>query len=368
MSKKIMIPILLTLLGSLLTGSTAMAHEDQPPQRPKRGRRSFGQVTSVGDDRFTIQDRRENEHTLLVNEDTRFRSKDREDRTFEDLQTGQWVAGESSYNSQGELVARLVITLPEDFNPSQRLGRGVRGHVSYVDSAADTFKLKTLSGEELTFLVDGKTIYRGGVQSLGDLEQGMIATVGALEQNDGTLLAVALLARFQLVKKAGTVVAVDPTTSTFELHTRRGEDLTYVVDENTRYRSRNGYVQSLTDLQPEMIAIVVAKEQPGDDSNLAVMVAAGSTEQITIDLRMRGRIILVNEDYFILEARDGEQNIFRVTEETRFRSRGGIVQGLEDLETGMIVFVGARKLDDSEAGLIGQYQAQVVWVVRLPRP
>ncbi len=368
MSKKIMIPILL-VLGSFLTGSTAMAQEDQPPQRPKHGRRSFGQVTSVGDDRFTIQDRRENEHTLLVNEDTRFRSKDGEERTFDDLQTGQWVAGVASYNPQGELVARLVITLPEDFDPSQRQGRRVRGHVSSVDSSADTFSLKTPSGEEQTVQVDGRTIYRGGVQSLSDLEPGMIATVGALEQDDGTLMAVAVLARFQLVKKAGTVGAVDPTAGTFDLHTRRGEDLTYVVNENTRYRSQNGSVQSLSDLQPEMFAVVVGKKQPGDESNVAMMVAAGSPGQLPkFDLRMRGQIILVGEDYFILEARDGEQNLFQVTEESRFSSRGGIVRGLEDLRIGMRAIVGARSLDDAGVGIIGQYQAQVVLVIRRPRP
>lgn len=367
MSKKIMIPILL-VLGSLLTGSTAMAQEDRPPQRPKRGRRSFGQVTIISDDWFTIRNRRENEHTLLVNEDTRFRSKDGEERTYDDLQTGQWVAGVASYNSLGELVARVVVTLEEDYDPSQRLGRRVRGRVSSVDSSADTFSLKTSLGEEQTFQVDGKTIYRGVVQSLSDIEPGMIATVGALEQDDGTLTAVAVLARFQLVKKAGTVVAVDPTDGTFDLHTRRGEDLTYVANENTRYRSQNGSVQSLSDLQPEMFAVVVGKKQPEDESYVAMMVAAGSPEKLPkFDLRMRGQIALVGEDYFILEARDGEQNLFHVTEESRFRSRGGIVRGLEDLRIGMIAIVGARSLDDAGVGIIGQYQAQVVLVIRHPR-
>ena len=49
------------------------------------------------------------------------------------------------------VVARLAIILPDDYDPSQRLGRRARGYMTAVDLKGGSFNLLTLSGEKLTF-------------------------------------------------------------------------------------------------------------------------------------------------------------------------------------------------------------------------
>jgi hypothetical protein len=73
----------------------------------------------------------------------------------------------------------------------------------------------------------------------------------------------------------GSVVAVDlaASTLTFEVQ-RTGEEITLLVDENTRFRSRGGLVEGLEDLQAGQPLLVVYRQQP-DGSYLALQVLAG---------------------------------------------------------------------------------------------
>ena len=279
MSKKLFVPFVLAILASLIFSSVALAQEAQPLQRPHGGRRGVGQVIDVGDNQFTVESREGVERVLLVDEKTRFHGVDGEERSFDDLETGQWVAGIVGYNDDHELVARLVIFLPDDFDPSQRLGRRAGGRITGVNVSESSFTLHTRSGEDLIFQVNENTHYRGAVEGLSDLQEGMVAAVGVLEQDDGTLLAVVMMARFPLVKHAGTVTSVDVSANTFGLNTRSGDDLTFSVDENTRFRSRDGSVQGLEDLQLDMVALVSAKKE-ANGSFKAVVVGAGTAEQL----------------------------------------------------------------------------------------
>ena len=157
------------------------------------------------------------------------------------------------------MVARMVLILPKDFDPSQRLGKRARGSVTGVDIEGSSFNLHTLRGEDLTLHVSEGTIYVGRVQSLQDLEEGMQAAIGAIQQEDGSLLALVVLARKPLIKHAGTITAVDASGETFTLDTRLGETQEITVDEYTRFRSKDGAIQGLEEVQPGMLAVVVAK-------------------------------------------------------------------------------------------------------------
>ena len=242
------------------------------------------------------------------------------------------------------------------------MGRRAGGRITGVNVSESSFTLHTRSGEDLIFQVNENTHYRGAVEGLSDLQEGMVAAVGAIEQDDGTLLAVVLMARFPLVKHAGTVTSVDVSANTFGLNTRSGDDLTFSVDENTRFRSRDGSVQGLEDLQLDMVALVSAKKE-ANGSFKAVVVGAGTAEQLPkFDFRTTGKVITKGKNSFTVETRNGDQYKFKVTDETHFRSRGDWLEDLGDLEIGMRVMVVSKELGN------GQYHAQLVLAGRPPQP
>ncbi|HSF83804.1 MAG TPA: DUF5666 domain-containing protein [Anaerolineales bacterium] len=193
-----------------------------------------------------------------MDENTRYLGIDVEGIEFEDLQIGDWVAGIVKPVPDVVPLARLIMLLPEDYDPSQRLGVRARGKVVGVDHAASTFSLETRAGSELTFVVNENTIFKGGVDNLADLHRGMLAAVAGVKQSDGSLLAHVVLARHPLLKLAGEAMSVDLESSSFLLDTRGGEELSIIVDENTRFRSREGEIEGLEDLQPSMV-VVIAK-------------------------------------------------------------------------------------------------------------
>ena len=109
MAKKLFVPFVLAVLASFLLSSVALAQGVQEQPRPHGGQRGIGQVIDIGDNQFSIESREGVERVTLVDEKTRFREVDGEERSFDDLETGQWVAGIVGYNDDHELVARLVI-------------------------------------------------------------------------------------------------------------------------------------------------------------------------------------------------------------------------------------------------------------------
>ena len=135
------------------------------------------------------------------------------------------------------------------------------------------------------------------------------------------------------------------------LETRQGETFTFDVDANTKFLSRDGSVDSLSDVAVGMIAVVSAK-QLEDGSYLAVRVAAH--ERPDVDLKVAGKVSAVDTNSFTVKARSGQLYTFQVDENTHFRSRHGKVNSLEDLKTGMVVGVGAQEMES------GQYLALAV--------
>lgn len=362
MTKKVAIPVIAATLIALLIGawafSDASAQGDSPLARLRRARGLLGQVTAVADNQFTLQTRQGETRDFLVDENTRFRSREQADLSLGDLEVGRWVEVFAPPAPDETPTARLVILLPEDFDPSKM--KGLRGLVESVNLAGSLFTLKNRQGEISSVTVDDQTVFRGQVENFSELQAGMAAFAVVETQEDGELLAKAVRAGFPIVRRVGEITAVDVAAGEFTLKTARtDEQLTFQVDENTRFRSKDDQIAGLEDLQPGMVAAVTARQQP--DGALALLVAAGEREDLPkFDLRLAGRVISIADDAFTVKGRDGQEHTFQVNAETRFRSPGDRVHSLEDLREGMIVIVGAQELSE------GQYLAQLVLVAKPP--
>lgn len=181
----------------------------------------------------------------------------------------------------------------------------------------------------------------------------------------------------QRLRVLGRITAVDPNESMFSLHTRAGEDLRFTVDEATQFRSPNGSIQGLQDLEVDMAAVVVASEET-NGVYLAHVVAVARLDPDRRVVRAMGTIaqIMTADGTFTLEKRDGEVLTIQTNERTRFRSRGGEIQSVEDLVPGMVAFVLAVEQEDGlllallvaagdpeELPDLDRYQGEVIKVV-----
>jgi hypothetical protein len=274
---KTFVVVLAAMLMVALISSPAFAQAPQPGDRLSGGFRSRGEITSIEGDRLSIKTGAGSSVTILVDENTRYRDTQWNTLTFADLQVGDLITASAGYNAQGELLARLVILMPEGIDPGQRLGKKARGHVIGVNLSAGTFTIHTGREENLEFAVNENTVFRGQVQSLEDIQPGMIALVAGIVQPDGELLAVAVAARTELVRHAGKVVQVDLQASNFSLRTLGSREITIGVDEDTRFLSPDGSVTSLEDLQPGMALRV--RSQPNGSGSLVAreVIVSGST-------------------------------------------------------------------------------------------
>lgn len=357
MSKKFWLPVFAALLLALGVG--AWAYVDAAAQGPiPQGRQrklpgALGQVTAVAADQFTVQTKAGQERIIRFDETTRFVDPQKQELSPADLQTGGWVAVVVVRNSGEPPLARAVVILPEDFDPANLAG--LRGQVTAVDLAANAFTLESKEGQASTVKVSADTKYLGQVTGLADLQVDMLAQARVEQQANGDMLAKSVRAGFRLVKHAGEVVSVDPAAGQFVLQpARQDQQLTITVDADTKFRSRDGAVQELADLQPGMVVVVSAEKQ-GESPLLARLVVAGNKEDLPeFDRRYLGKVTAVGAQSFTIQTRQGESLTFQVTEETHFRSRAGAVAGLDDLKVGMPVVVGANDLGD------GQYQALLV--------
>jgi hypothetical protein len=359
MIKKLTMPILVALMLAAALSGVASAAEGIGQRQV-----NYGEVVGLGDDNFTVQTRRSGELTYLVMESTRFRAPQIDEPGFGDLQVGGKVLVFSWAASQEALTARLVVLLPEDFDPAAWAATRARGQVTAVDVPAGSFSLETPAGEVKTFFVNDQTRFLGQPSSLEDLQVGWRAAVGGEEMEDGSLLAKIVLAgdaeRPRL--RAGTVTGVTPAAGTFTLLTRNGDELVFAVDDSTQFHSRTGEIEGLADLVPDMVALVSGI--PGGEGVWAAKhVAAGEAEDLPdYDQKIRGRVTRVGGSAFSVSTPNQDEWTFQVSEETRFWGRGGEVQTLDDLEAGQLVWVGAHE------SASGELLAKLVFVLARQTP
>ena len=179
-----------------------------------------------------------------------------------------------------------------------------------------------------------------------------IATIGVLAVS--LLLPGAVFAQEEAperpesgIRAAGEISSVVPGQGTFTLMTRRGEELRFQTNEDTKFRSPNGSIEDIHDLKKGMKALVVAAEQ-ANGSLLALMVAAGHPEDLPDGRQIGGVIEAVNPDAqsFTLKPREGDSIRIKTGERTRYRGEG--IDGFDDLELGMHARVVAIEQDEGD--------------------
>jgi hypothetical protein len=275
MSKKIVFPVIAAVLLSLAAGlafsSQALAQGAGPLGRLLKARPVVGQVTAVGGSGFSIEKKDGTELTFQVDGGTRYRSKDKAELAFADLKTGQWVAVVTGIRPGARDLARLVVTLPEDFDPNQL--EGTRGEVVEVNPAANQFTLENPQGQKTVVTVDAETVYLGQIAGLADLQEGMQAGVISKEMAGEGLVARIVRAGDRSDRLAadlwigGKVVALDQNAFTVE--NRDGKQYTLQTTGETRMRGRGAH--SLADLKTGMVVLVGVKDL-GNGSYQALVV------------------------------------------------------------------------------------------------
>ncbi len=209
-----------------------------------------GEVTSVNpqEGTFSIETDDGRSVRFLVDDKTRYQGQL---SSLAEMQVG-WQAGVAAKETEnGQLLAVLVIA---GIRPEQIRAQGI---IVGVDPAAGKFRLETPEGSVMTFFVDENTTYRGQVEGIRDLEEGMRAGVVATEDGDGKLIARLVAAgspadeRPELIRAQGIIKTVNPGAGKFQLEKPDGTVLTVFVDGKTTYR---GQVNSFADLEKGMRA------------------------------------------------------------------------------------------------------------------
>ena len=335
-----LIAVLAALMAAALVSADALSSgkglKDQHPNQ----RMLIGKVLEIEADQFTAEGLNGEVHTILVTDETLFhmRGEERgegEEASFSDLAAGMFVGVYNRKDDSGEVSARLVVLLPEDFDPANVRGRRIFGEVNMVTAGGGFFKLDTRSGETLTITVDENTRYAGGLESLGDLEKGLKVGVLVQKLEDESLLAKAVLGgqfeRPRFDKQGGKLTAIDGQQIT--ITDRDEQDYTFTITDETRFASRDGEVQGLEDLGVDMIVVVLFDAESGENTAKAVLVGDGALLELE---RVPGEVHKTANDKLTITAGD-ETLTFAVDENTRIRGRE--IDGLDDLEKGMKVFV-----------------------------
>lgn len=360
MFKKAGIAILTALLAAVTVTGIASAQVEAFGQKnghdgPKR-RMMIGQITSLGSESITFDALNGDTRTIAVDDQTIFkqRAADAEvELSFDDLAVGDWIG----VFAKDEL-AKLVVILPEDFDPESLKGRKAAGEVQMVSQGADFFKLETLAGTTLTLHTDENTRYSGGISSFEDLEKGLKVAVIALEQPDGSLLAKAVAARRadrpRLDRNGGMIDTVDE--SSIAITNREDESHEFSLSAETRILSRDESINSVADLEAGMPVIVLTNAEADPDAAVVVMVI---DEAILSLERSGGRITAISADALTIE-KDGAATTFTLTPETKFRGRG--IDSLAGLSIGQPVIVLYRAEPD------GSLTAVAVGVAPPPGP
>lgn len=360
MSKKLYVPILIAVVAAVVVGlwaaDAALAKSGGLSGRQRRG--VLGQVTEIKKNEFTIQKRDNTPASFHVSDQTIFRDREGNTLSFADLKEGGWVVvGAPQKPGEGQKPeARRVVILPEDFDPEKMGGAG--GVVESVDTAKNQFTVKNRKGEAATVSVNDETLFKGQASDLAALKDGMLATARGETLADGGLMADVVRSSFPIKRAGGEVLSVDEAAATFTLKARRsGEEITFLVNDETKFRSKDGKISGLADLKAGMVIVVIGSQAEGAANPTAHIVAAAEKEDLPkFDKRFMGKVVSVDGKNLVIETRRGEQVTVQVTGDTKFRSRGQVIDSLEDLQAGMAVVVGVKELGN------GEYQAQLIIV------
>jgi hypothetical protein len=353
--------LLVVVLSTMFVGAVYAEEEIHPPTI-----RVIGEITSVSLDSssFNFHTRNGEDLRFQVVDRTKFRSRDGSIENLGDLKPGMFALVIATRTEGDDLLALMVAV----GDPSDRPAMfRASGSILSVDVANSTLSIETSRGEQIRFAVSDRTRFKsrdGSVTGLADLEPGMPVTIAGIRTDDGTPLALVVVAgqlhdRPEKIEVVGEITNVIPGQSTFDIHTVKGADLTFMVVERTTFRSPDGTLEDIHDLKAGMLAHIVGVK--GEDGSLiALVVAAGERDDLPggdhFDVRAAGKIIEIGDRTFTLQTAKQGTLTFTVDGSTKYKSRGGFVENFEDLELGMFAVVGAKELG------AGQLKAVIVGV------
>lgn len=222
----------------------------------------------------------------------------------------------------------------------------------------DQFELEALNGNSFTILVTGETVFhdRRGEEEVDagfdDLETGMWVGIRNRRDAEGQVFAglVVFLTKdfdpteFEGVHAAGEVDKINNGQGNFAVITRAGDEMTFSVDEETRFA---GGISDFEDLEKGLMVAVLARQQ-SDGSVLAKLVGSRKFDRPP-KAKFGGKISELGASSLTIVTRAGDEMTFSVTDETRYGSRTGEVNGIEDLEIDMAVVVVTRPVAHDEA-------------------
>lgn len=273
MFKKIAIAGIVVILGAAVFAGLAFA-QNEAAERQRGGRKGgkhgiVGQVSNIGNDQFSITTPKDESLTILVDDETTYKAKDGEevsDSSFAALEVGGWVAIKGRPNEDGEVLAKGVALLPEDFEPVLKLG----GSVESV--SASSFSISGRDGESQTISVNADTEYKGDLSQLSDLEVDQNVGVAAVIQDNGSLLAKSVGSGREKrdgQRAGGTVVSASGSTLT--ILNRDDEEMSFVVTDETKFASRDGSLTSLADLEEgQLVGVAYAEQEDGSLEALSI--------------------------------------------------------------------------------------------------
>jgi hypothetical protein len=363
MTKKILIPVVLVLLVSMIAGGVALAQSGGNPVQPGapaalsnlarglaarfarlRNGSAIGRVDTSSPTQLVIRNLSGGQHTYQLDGQTRYVDENGQTATAQALAADRWVLVQATRSGLTTWTARAVYLLPTNFNPPEDLNLLVAGQLTSASAANGTFSLRARSGQDWYFSLGQDAVFLGQNQSLSALEPGMqVIVAGTNAAQGGSPTAYLVYALQRQARFAGSINAVDLTNNTFTLTLRSsGQDVVIQVNPDTRFRSQNDQYKSLAELQPGMLAAVQAAEQ-GQNQWVASLVTVAAQAQVNdYDLRLVGRITSINGNTLVVENLRGWQYTIQLTGDTQFKGR---LTRASDLQVGMVVALGANEVN-----------------------
>ena len=141
--------VAVAVLAGLLGSDSILAQDNLSPRWKflwNRNNNGLVDVTAILPHQFTIKRRNGQEFICC------FRMQDGEKAAFSDMKVGDWIIVGGAKNKEGDLIAKIVVYLPKNFQ--SRCGR-----ITNVDTSGEPFTFVERNGEEESFTVDEITVY-----------------------------------------------------------------------------------------------------------------------------------------------------------------------------------------------------------------
>jgi RNase P/RNase MRP subunit p29 len=172
------------------------------------------------------------------------------------------------WNDEGELDARLVVRVPDGVEA------GLVGKVTGV--SALTIEVQTRQGPDKVITDENTRFFVPGIEnpSLADIAVDDIIVAGGVREEDclHALVVAVTPERPQRAIRRGTVIAKDG--SAFTLETPRGDQITILTDDQTRFRVAGVEEPDIDDVQVGFQTVAAGLLNPEDGTLLARIVGA----------------------------------------------------------------------------------------------